>query len=84
MAKLRGPARVREGSSTGIRGSWSNGVAEYWIARAKTRLRQAYGAAGCMVFLKRTAGRAKAQRRRQVRRRQDLLAWSDKWWNNQE
>jgi hypothetical protein len=35
MAKLRGPTRVREFSSTGVRGSWSNGVAEYWIARAK-------------------------------------------------
>jgi hypothetical protein len=72
MAKLRGPTRVREGSSTGVRGSWSNGVAEYWIGRAKTRLRQAYVAAGCMVFLKRTAGRAKAQRRRQIRRRQGV------------
>ncbi len=75
MAKLRGPTRVREGSSTRVRGSWSNGVAEaleYWTGRAKTRLRQAYVAASCMVFLKRTAGRAKAQRPRQIRPRQDL------------
>jgi hypothetical protein len=35
MAKLRGPTRVREGSNTGVRGSWSNGVAGYWIGRAK-------------------------------------------------